>query len=454
MSRLLQETTLPGGALLQLVQGDLTLESVEAIVNAANAYLEHGGGVAAAISRRGGPLIQRESDAWVRQHGPVTHAEPAYTRAGDLPCRYVIHVVGPIWGEGDEDAKLAQAVQGALRRASELDLNSLALPAISAGIYGFPKGRAAGVIYAAIHSFFASGSASSLRLVRLVVYDQPTLQAFLDAWRPNDPSAPQDKNSFLRQQYARPDNLKARINLHTRFSANTYGWFRWIFDHYRLPEPARLLELGCGQGILWLENQPRLPAAWELILTDYSAGMLGEARRSLSAILSQVRFSQVDAQALPFASASFAAVIANHMLFHMQDLARALSEIRRVLKPGGTLFATTIGEQNLQEIEQLRLESGLDPVAGSAMSPLSFTLQNGAAQLSASFARVNLLRYPDALHVTEAEPLADFILSTASQPVEPSRRQALIDFLQAKMAASGGAIHITKDPGMFIATAP
>jgi O-acetyl-ADP-ribose deacetylase (regulator of RNase III) len=182
MSHLIQEASLPGGALLQLVQGDLTLESVDAIINAANAYLQHGGGVAAAISRRGGPIIQSESDAWVRQHGPITHARPAYTPAGDLPCRYVIHAVGPIWGEGDEDTKLSQAVQGALRCASELDLNSLALPAISTGIYGFPKERAAGVLYSAISSFFADNQATSLRLVRLVVYDQPTLQAFLSAW--------------------------------------------------------------------------------------------------------------------------------------------------------------------------------------------------------------------------------------------------------------------------------
>src|ERR1700712_2595823 len=110
MNPILREKTLPGGQIFQIVQGDITEESVDAIVNAANERLEHGGGVAWAISRAGGPKIQIESAEWVQQHGPVSHAEPAYTSGGKLPFRYIIHAVGPLWGEGDEDAKLAAAV--------------------------------------------------------------------------------------------------------------------------------------------------------------------------------------------------------------------------------------------------------------------------------------------------------------------------------------------------------
>ncbi|RPJ52035.1 MAG: macro domain-containing protein, partial [Chloroflexi bacterium] len=84
---------------LEIAQGNLTQELVDAIVNAANKHLAHGGGVAAAIAEAGGPSIQQESEAWVRKHGPVTNAEPAYTHAGKLPARYVIHAVGPVWGE-------------------------------------------------------------------------------------------------------------------------------------------------------------------------------------------------------------------------------------------------------------------------------------------------------------------------------------------------------------------
>ncbi len=172
----------PGGHTLELCQGDITNEAVDAIVNAANAHLQHGGGVAWAIARKGGPLIQRESDAWVRQHGPVAHARPAVTSGGDLPCRHVIHAVGPIWGEGDEDAKLDAAVTGSLQTAEDLGLGSLAMPAISTGIYGFPKARGAAVILGSIARYFNGKPDSGIALVRVMLYDAPTLEAFAAAW--------------------------------------------------------------------------------------------------------------------------------------------------------------------------------------------------------------------------------------------------------------------------------
>lgn len=183
MNQVLKEHVFPSGRHLQLVQGDITLETVDAIVNAANSYLQHGGGVAAAIARKGGPQVQAESDAWVLRNGPVSHAEPAITSGGRLPCKYVIHAVGPVWGEGDEDARLRLAVQGSLKRAEELGLTSIALPAISTGIYGFPKERAAGVMIRSIQEYLAEKPASSLTQVRLTLYDQPTLAAFLQEWK-------------------------------------------------------------------------------------------------------------------------------------------------------------------------------------------------------------------------------------------------------------------------------
>jgi O-acetyl-ADP-ribose deacetylase (regulator of RNase III) len=156
---------------------------VDAIVNAANRHLQHGAGVAGAILHGGGPVIQHESDAWVRQHGPVSHAAPAYTHAGNLPCRFVIHAVGPVWGEGDEEARLAAAVTGSLRCAAELGLQSIAIPAISTGIFGFPKASAAHIMLAAIQRYFVDESQTSLTQVRLVLFDQPTVDAFILEWK-------------------------------------------------------------------------------------------------------------------------------------------------------------------------------------------------------------------------------------------------------------------------------
>jgi len=182
MSQIIRESLLTTGTRLQLIQGDLTEAKLDAIVNAANSHLQHGEGLAGVISRRGGPEIQKESDEWIRSHGPVSHAEPAYTSAGNLPCRYVIHAVGPVWGSGDEDAKLRAAIQSSLKLAERLSLHSIAIPAISTGIFGFPKERAAKVILAAVVDYFTETETSDLKLVQIVNLDQPTLDAFLKAW--------------------------------------------------------------------------------------------------------------------------------------------------------------------------------------------------------------------------------------------------------------------------------
>ena len=172
--------TFDTGITLALVQGDITLETVDAIVNAANSHLQHGGGVAGAIVRRGGNVIQAESDLWVAAHGPVTADQPAVTGAGHLACKAVIHAVGPVWGEGGEDAKLRAAVLVALRTAADQGFTSVALPAISTGIFGFPKDRAAGIVFAAIEEF--AGRPGAVREVRVTIIDEPTLSAFRTAF--------------------------------------------------------------------------------------------------------------------------------------------------------------------------------------------------------------------------------------------------------------------------------
>jgi O-acetyl-ADP-ribose deacetylase (regulator of RNase III) len=173
MNSVLIETKLSSGQSLQLVQGDITVEQVDTIVNAANESLQHGGGVAWAISKKGGPAIQKESDEWIQSHGLVSHAHPAWTSGGLLPAKYVIHAVGPIWGSGDEDKKLSDAVAGCLHVADELDCKSISFPAISTGIFGFPRERAAGIIFKAM-----GNTSTALEQIRLVLFDQVTVDIF------------------------------------------------------------------------------------------------------------------------------------------------------------------------------------------------------------------------------------------------------------------------------------
>jgi len=178
MSTLIAAYALSPTTRLEISEGDLTQEPVDAIVNAANEHLAHGGGIAAAIVRAGGRSIQDESNAWVRQHGPVTHADPAYTQAGRLPARYVIHAVGPRWGDGAEDHKLAQAISGSLKCAETLGLNSIAFPAISTGIFGFPKDRAARIFFETFINYFSANPTSPLQLVRLTLWGGEMVRIF------------------------------------------------------------------------------------------------------------------------------------------------------------------------------------------------------------------------------------------------------------------------------------
>lgn len=135
-----------GKTVVELVKGDITELDTDAIVNAANSTLAHGGGVAGAIVRKGGQIIQEESDTWVFARGEVPVGSSAITSGGHLPARYVIHAVGPKMGEGDEDEKLKNATLSSLQMADKHNLKSISFPAISTGIFGYPIDRCARIM--------------------------------------------------------------------------------------------------------------------------------------------------------------------------------------------------------------------------------------------------------------------------------------------------------------------
>jgi len=169
-----------GHTTLEMVQGDLTEMDVDAIVNAANEQLAHGGGVAGAISRRGGPAIQQESNEWVRRHGRVPTGGAAITTGGGLRARHVIHAVGPVYDDTPRSAeRLASAVRAALQMADDHGLGSVALPAISTGIFGYPMEEAARVMIGAAVAYLESGTA--LERVVFCLYGQSAFDAFCQA---------------------------------------------------------------------------------------------------------------------------------------------------------------------------------------------------------------------------------------------------------------------------------
>jgi ubiquinone/menaquinone biosynthesis C-methylase UbiE len=257
-----------------------------------------------------------------------------------------------------------------------------------------------------------------------------------------------DQHYLKNDQYKDSSNLDARVMIHQRFSTNPYGWMNWVFDHLLvLPEDAKILELGCGPAYLWKENAPRIPAGWRITLSDLSSGMLDAAWRNLVVTGRAFQFKEIDAQSIPFDDETFDAVIANHMLYHVPDKAQALTEIKRVLKPGGRFFAATVGTGHMDEVNGRLQEISRGNFVRVAV--VSFTLENGAEQLSPFFSGVSLSRYEDDLRVTELEPLIAYIRSmVAASDLQEDKLELLKQEFKIKLEENG-EIFVTKASGLF-----
>lgn len=248
------------------------------------------------------------------------------------------------------------------------------------------------------------------------------------------------------EQYASSENLDARIVLHERFSTNRYGWGRWVFDQLRVPPRSTILELGCGTGSLWSRNIDRIPEDWTVVLSDLSAGMLERARTELSQGGKVFAFGRIDAQSIAMQDGTVDVVVANHVLYHVSDRPRAYSEIRRVLRPGGQLYAATNGKTASAGIPELVQRVKPDAYDEVPETRTLFSLENGAGELSRWFAGVEVLQYEDSFLVTEAQPLIDYVASTQRlNEDELARFGALV---MAEISRSS-EIRIPKNSGMF-----
>ncbi len=164
--------------LITVVEGDITTLQVDAIVNAANTRLQHGGGVALAIAQVGGPVIQRASDDWIREHGRLSSGVAAVTPAGTMPSKIVVHVAGPRFTEGqDNESLLRTAVAAALDAVAVEECRTVAFPAISAGVYGYPLLEATRVIATTVRKWTGEHP-TTLDKVLLVGHDTTTAMAF------------------------------------------------------------------------------------------------------------------------------------------------------------------------------------------------------------------------------------------------------------------------------------
>ena len=249
-------------------------------------------------------------------------------------------------------------------------------------------------------------------------------------------------------QYGDTSNLNARYELHARFSTNRRGWHPWVFDQFTAPSGGRILEVGCGPGYLWTHNADRIPAQWQVTLSDFSRGMVGAAGESLSRFEATFDFVVCDVQAIPFGDREFDVVVANHMLYHVPDRKKAFAEIRRVLKPGGRLYAAANGKGDKRSITELGRRVSPRAFPDKEESSDWFSLESGRKELDKWFSDVRVRKYEDALRITESWPLVAYFKSFGR--LSDQELQELKKIADREVACRG-AIHIRKQPGLLVA---
>lgn len=253
-----------------------------------------------------------------------------------------------------------------------------------------------------------------------------------------------NNTDVVKGQYKNAGNLNARISIHEKYSTNKQGFGNWIYAQYKIGASAKVLELGCGTGSMWADHLEILSTGAELILTDFSEGMIETAKKNLGEHQG-LSYGTVDIQNIPYEDESFDVVIANMMLYHVPDLQKGLSEVRRVLKPEGTFYCATYGEHGIMEY----IENALAGFGVSSDVSREFTLQSGGAKLADFFRRVERMEYEDSLAVTDTEDMIEYVYSLSGLTnLESVDRAALREILESRK--ENGILNIPKEYGMFL----
>lgn len=258
---------------------------------------------------------------------------------------------------------------------------------------------------------------------------------------------------YLKIQNESAKNAKAKAYLDTRYSTNKYGWAKWIFDQIFFPPHATVLELGCGTAELWANNMNRLPEDACILLTDFWDGALADAKKILGAWAGRFGFSAVDAERIPYGDNLFDIVVANRMLYFISGRKNALAEISRVLKPGGALYAATVGKNNMTELTELFFDCFSIEDRERKTVADAFGLENGLEQLGEFFRSVEVRRYENELVVTSSGPLVEYVFSSHSineKYLNPGKIRIFKNYLDGILRRQGH-IKVTKDSGLFIA---
>lgn len=253
-------------------------------------------------------------------------------------------------------------------------------------------------------------------------------------------------DKFIYHQYKNDENLSKRIAIY-KYNSNKYKWFNWVFDKFQIKENIKILELGCGNGLLWSENINKLPDNIEITLTDISMGMLEEAKNKINN--KNFSFKVIDAESIPYNDKYFDIIIANHMLYHVKDINNTLFEIRRTLKDNGLFFASTFGKKNMKELNTWINKFSLNVDYNPKKLSINFGKENGKSILNKYFKKVKFIEYFDELKIPETKPIIDYLESIEKTDKNKTDYSKLIDCLN-KIIQKRKTIKIRKKMGIFV----
>lgn len=260
-----------------------------------------------------------------------------------------------------------------------------------------------------------------------------------------------DTKEVVKEQYKNSSNLDARLNLHN-YNTNKEDWNLWFFSRMQIPQGARVLELGCGNGLLWKKNENLIQHSWDITLSDFSEGMLESAKKTLESGSdnSSFKYETIDIQNIPYEDESFDIVIARHMLYHVPDLDKALCEVNRVLKKGGTFYASTNGKGHMEELNKLANAFDKDFDFTGRFND-KFGIDNGAEILGRYFSEVKMEEFRGLIVVEEVEPVVSYIASTMSSRAVLRDENRLKEFYayMEKELEKAGAFRITTRGGLL-----
>lgn len=253
----------------------------------------------------------------------------------------------------------------------------------------------------------------------------------------------------LKNQYQNASNISARINLHSLYSKNQQGWFQWIFVNMQIQNGMKILEIGCGDGTLWLQNVSKVPQNIKIILSDISEGMMRDARRAIGTEDIRFKFRIFDCHNIPFENETFDLVIANHVLFYCNDIPKVCEEVKRILKKNGRFICSTYGSNHMKEVNRLVQDFDKRIILSAEQLNEKFGLENGGEILQKYFPKYDWKLYEDYLIVSEPEPLISYVLSCHGNQGQYilDRYKEFQSFVRKK---TKGGFRISKEAGIFI----